>query len=50
MPTDSKKRRHRGPPKDRWRNSRRAADRNRRRRTDAQMVFPFMAPADGGEK
>ena len=50
MPTDSKKRRHRGPDKDRWRNSRRAADRDKRRRPDPQTVFPFMLPAGGEEK
>lgn len=50
MPTDSKKRRHRGPEKDRWRNSRRAADRDKRRRLSFQMLLPFMLPAGGEEK
>lgn len=50
MPTDSRKRRHRGPQKDRWRNSRRAADRDKRRRRDAQTVFAFMLPAGGEDK
>jgi len=50
MPTDPKKRRHRGPEKDRWRASRVAADRTKRRREDPQILFPFMLPAGGEQK
>jgi hypothetical protein len=49
MPTE-KKRRHRGPEKDKWRTARRQLDRGKRRRPSAQTFFPWYVAGDEGLK
>ena len=49
MPTE-KKRRHRGPEKDRWRAARREDSRGKRRRSDPQTYFPWYVEAGEGQK
>ena len=49
MPTE-KKRRHRGPEKDRWRAARREASRCKRRCPDPQTYFAWYVEAGEGQK
>lgn len=49
MPTE-KKRRHRGPEKDRWRAARREGSRDKRRRSDPQTYFRWYVEAADGQK